>query len=1062
MSNHVFDPTEHPELAHVRDRSTDIPDIERPYFGEGDIAQGADLNEAFSREASARRAIGDMSARDGDIRTGCAIVIDQSAGTVTITEGTVYLLGQPRPVQQTVLEGVPMAGQVGIGLFVVTDVITAEDDSRFLGLVEGTEAYGETGAVRTRLSLSWGISGGTNPGDFYLVTTLRDGIEIASKSPNSLSGVEALIGSYDNDLAGNYVVRGMDVKAVSLVGNVLSLSVAAGTANVLGAKIRKRVDTPLTIDADADIQSVTTEPHTFVDKGDGTSTIRVNHPPIAAIDSVVVTKARTVTLTKGSGNGLDLLPNNSVYAIVSVTQGTTTYVKDVSFKLTSDQVDWSLGGPEPASGTTYTVQYQYFDTTPVISQTYDKVTVGSGVDGKPAFLSYAFKLPRMDRLMLAADGTFSYLKGRPSATNPRPPVEPLSGLSLAVISHDWISLPAIENKRRRRTVDELNYVADRLDDALLLIGQTRLQTLASGRNAGKTLGIFVDPFNDDSFRDAGVTQDAATVAGSLQLAVDVSVIPVSLASHVMLNFTSEVSVEQPLVTTCYKINEYQNFNPLPYKMTVSPARDFWVEYQTNRLSTETQVFGDGNNSRVTSVASRVSVSSVPLATLRQISLAFTIEGMGAGETLTGLTFDGVNVNPGGIVANSAGVATGTFTIPAGRSAGSKDIRATTGSGRLASAVFEGQGTLQTTNIQDVVTVEQFWTVSNTWDFFGGNNGNADPQAQTFAQIDGRHVSGVALKFCAIGDRTKPVAIEIRTVTEDFQPSATVLAEAYVSMTTVQTGVWTTALFDLPPYQPADTMYAFVVKTDDANHAISGAALKQFDAARQEWVAAQPYTAGDRFDGSNGRSWLVHPDSDLTFRLLSPVFSPTTRTVQIGTFAVTAISDIQIVADVFLPTVDCSVLFEVQVGAQTYTVSQRQTIELSDFYTGNIIVSARLIGTAHVTPILKKDIQILTGKIRGTGTYVGLLWAMGDVVDLQGSLSVKLPAGSSVAVSVDKGDNTFVTVPSVSTVAIDNGFSQVFYAKPAFAAPNGGRIKLVLTGGPAARPAICDLNFSVGA
>lgn len=1059
MSTHVFDPNEYPELANVRDRSTDVPDIERLFFGEGDFAQGADLNEAFTREAGARRAVADMSARDGDIRTGCSIVVDQTAGTVTITEGTIYLLGQPRPVQQTVLEDVPMTGQVAVGLFVTTSVVTAEDDSRFLGLVEGTDAYIEPGAVRTRLSFAWGIGGGATEGDFYLVTTLQDGIEIAAKSPNSLSGVEALIGSYDNDLAGNYVVRGMDVKAISLIGNSLSLSVAAGTANVLGAKIKKRVDTPLTIDAAADIQSVTTEPHTYVDNGDGTATIRVNHPPIAAISSVVVTKSRTVTLTKGAGNGLDLLPNSSVYAIVSVVQGGTTYVKDTSYKLTSDQVDWSLGGPEPTTGSSYSVTYQYFDTTAVISQTYDKITVGSGVNGAPAFVSYDFKLPRLDRLILSAEGTFSYLKGRPSATNPRPPVEPLSGLSLAVIKHDWISVPSIENKRRRRTVDELNYVADRLDDALLLIGINRLEALASGRNAGKTLGVFVDPFNDNTYRDAGVAQDAVTVAGSLQLAVDITPISVSLASHVMLNYTNEISVEQPLVTTCYKINEYQNFNPLPYKMTISPSRDFWVEYQTNRLSTETQVFGDGNESRVTSVASRVSVTSVPLATLRQIPISFTIEGMGAGETITGLTFDGVNVNPGGLVANSSGVISGSFTIPAGRSAGSKEVRASTGSGRSAGAVFEGQGTLQTTNIQDVVTVERFWNQADR----SFNSGTPmDPQAQTFAQVGGRHVGGVALRFCAIGDRTKPVAIEIRTVTEDFQPSDTVLAEAYVSMATVQTGVWTTALFDMPPYQPADTMYAFVVKTDDPNHAISGAALKQFDASRQEWVAAQPYTAGDRFDGSNGKSWLIHPDSDLTFRVMSPVFNPTSRTVPVGTFSVTDVSDIQIVADVFLPTADCAVLFDVKVGANTFTVAAGQTIELDDFYTGNVVVTAKLVGTAQVTPILKKDIQILTGKIRTSGTYVGLLWTMGDLVDLQGSLSVKLPAGSAVAVSVDKGDDTFATVPAVSSVPIDNGFTQVFYEKGGFAAPNGGRIKIALTGGPGARPSLCDLNFSVGA
>ncbi len=51
---------------------------------------------------------------------------------------------------------------------------------------------------------------------------------------------------------------------------------------------------------------------------------------------------------------------------------------------------------------------------------------------------------------------------------------------------------------------------------------------------------------------------------------------------------------------------------------------------------------------------------------------------------------------------------------------------------------------------------------------------------------------------------------------------------------------------------------------------------------------------------------------------------------------------------------------------------------------------------------------------------------------------------------------------VTSTAIDYGFTPVFYSKTGFAAPNGGRIKVALTGGPSARPSVCDLNFSVGA
>ncbi|WP_292381410.1 hypothetical protein, partial [Mesorhizobium sp.] len=50
-----------------------------------------------------------------------------------------------------------------------------------------------------------------------------------------------------------------------------------------------------------------------------------------------------------------------------------------------------------------------------------------------------------------------------------------------------------------------------------------------------------------------------------------------------------------------------------------------------------------------------------LSYLRQISLQFTIHGFGAGENLTKLEFDGIDVNPGGLSADGAGQIVNSFT-----------------------------------------------------------------------------------------------------------------------------------------------------------------------------------------------------------------------------------------------------------------------------------------------------------------------------------------------------------------------------------------------------------------
>ncbi|WP_336802534.1 hypothetical protein, partial [Kaistia sp. MMO-174] len=73
----------------------------------------------------------------------------------------------------------------------------------------------------------------------------------------------------------------------------------------------------------------------------------------------------------------------------------------------------------------------------------------------------------------------------------------------------------------------------------------------------------------------------------------------------------------------------------------------------------------------------------------------------------------------------------------------------------------------------------------------------------------------------IGDRSKACLVEVRPV-ENGWPTGEVLAVAQVDMATVLVNAWTNVRFALPLYQPAGTEFAFVVKTDDPQHAIAAA------------------------------------------------------------------------------------------------------------------------------------------------------------------------------------------------------------------------------------------------
>lgn len=76
------------------------------------------------------------------------------------------------------------------------------------------------------------------------------------------------------------------------------------------------------------------------------------------------TATRTQTMVKGSANGADLILLNqceavTVLSIVSVVQGSTTYVVTTDYTLTNNAVDWGAAGAEPAVGSVYTVTYTY-------------------------------------------------------------------------------------------------------------------------------------------------------------------------------------------------------------------------------------------------------------------------------------------------------------------------------------------------------------------------------------------------------------------------------------------------------------------------------------------------------------------------------------------------------------------------------------------------------------------------------------------------------------------------------------------------------------------------------
>ncbi|WJI45108.1 DUF4815 domain-containing protein [Mesorhizobium sp. C120A] len=1067
----VFDPALRPDLADIYDRSKVSDPRERVLFRERKYAQASEATEAFSIEARKRTNIGNMIAHDGDRIKGCDIIVDDLTGNTTISAGEVYVRGDVRPVGAAAFNGLPIVGDVVIGVRVLQTVITHEEDESLLGLhEEAIVSYGEPGAAREVLSLAWGWDGDGEDGDLYRVYQLRNGFVVDQTPPPSLAGFNAAIAPYDYDAHENYIARGCRVTPLGLSAGKQWFSIEEGTANILGYKRTRNTATRFGQTEEPDILNIASEPHTFADGGTGTAVIALNRTPINSVGTVIITKEVTETIVRGGvANTADLLGHSSVSSVSLVKQGATTYASPASYALVNDRIDWAAGGAEPAGGTSYDVTYRYL--APVVPSvvTPTGITVAGGVTGGAVFVTYNFNLPRHDLICLDRDGNVVYLKGIPAIEQPQPPAPPATLLALCVIENDWFGTPAvINNGIRAYPFSTIDRMYNRLVDALDLIALSRLQMDITAREPVAKKGIFVDPLNDDRYRDAGEVQNGAVFNGTFQIPIIPTFQFFSLPKPQYLNFTEEVLIAQEAVTGCTKINPYQSFAPLPAKMTLTPSQDFWTETQDTSLSPVTQVFGQGNRSRITNVEIITSTREVTARFLRQINVAFVIDGFGVGEILQTLTFDGITVTPAGpLVGDANGRVSGSFAIPANVPSGTKHVAAVGAGGDYANAEFTGQGRIEITTNQQLTTVQRFQespprAVGGGGG--GGGNGSAggrtDPVAQSFQFTEGRHIASIEVKFCALGNASQPVLCEIVAMDNGY-PTADVIAQTESDMHLALVGPWHKFTFDPPVFIPAGVETAFVLKTNDPNHSVSFASRGGFDAARQEWIGAQPYTVGVRFSSSNATTWTAHQDEDLTFRLNAAKFSPVSKTIALGTVTAANLSDFIAEAQVFLPTGDTRLQFEIEpIGETAVRIEPGQVWERQSFFTGNASLRAILTGTEKVSPIMGRDVLAIKGTMQASGVYISRAFAFGTAIRIDGVMKTRLPAGSTLTVEYDKADDIWLPLPQVSATALADGTFERTYRTTGLTAIQG-RIRITETGTPAARPAVSDLRaFSI--
>lgn len=621
-------------------------------FVPGRPLQSAELNEIQSRAAHTLKGVADSILKDGNVIRDGGIVVNPNTGVTLCEGGAIYIRGEVRGVASRTIT-VPIVGTIAVGIRLQESIVTSVEDPALLDPATGTRGYNQAGAERQKVLAVWAWSGDAQVGQFFPVYSVTDGIQAAKEPPPQLDSVTQALARYDRDSAGgNYVVEGMQVtRLADREDGYQVFSVGSGRAYVNGfARILStsrrlaRNAVPVTKYIDSEPKSSTTV---------AAQRVNVARPPIANLTQVRITAQKTVTLVHGTVTGSqDPLPDTAVVLINSVVQGGTTYVQSTDYQLTAGKVDWSLTGAEVAPGSSYDVTYQYITTVTPTAVDASGFTVTGAVVGSLIQTSYNTKLPRIDRLCMTEEGDFAWIEGTSTDYNPVRPSVPNNMLALAQVVQYWTAASYVINDGVRvMPMADLVAMNNRLDTVIQLVSEQKLRADVGEREASAKKGVFVDPFLSDENRDQGIAQTAAIVRGELVLGIDADVLTPSndVTSPQTCARGSAIALQQTGRTGAMKINPYMSFAPLPAKVTITPAVDRWTESIELWTSPITERFENGQwgnmVSESTSQITRSTTATKKLEFLRQIDVAFRIEGFGGGEVLQTVTFDGLAVTP---------------------------------------------------------------------------------------------------------------------------------------------------------------------------------------------------------------------------------------------------------------------------------------------------------------------------------------------------------------------------------------------------------------------------------
>jgi hypothetical protein len=472
----------------------------------------------------------------------------------------------------------------------------------------------------------------------------------------------------------------------------------------------------------------------------------------------------------------------------------------------------------------------------------------------------------------------------------------------------------------------------------------------------------------------------------------------------------------------------------------------------------THVFGQLMSTQQQVVDRVVSSNTVAQETIRTRNVTFTCNKWGFNELLKKVTFDDIDVTPVNLRADANGTLTGSFAIPAGVPVGVKHVAFEGFGGSKSNALYTAYG--WTTTVMNERTINTTFWYEN------------DPLAQTFRFPEPRQVLGVDVKFTKVGDRNKPVRIQIREV-ELGIPTERVVAESIIDMHNVTVidplsvgprleSHWTFAGFDRATTLREDRAYCITVLTEDANHSVAIADLGGFDQING-WVTSNAFSAGTFLDGSDARTWLPKPGRSLTFRLRVAKYAPTTRLIEVGEVDVVNCSELMPLLVMERPEKTAiEIEFEAPNGAK-YITGPSINIQLPQYITGKLKVRLRITGTVALAPQMLPYLQVVAGSIQSEGDYVSRAMEAGTDSKVRLILDTYLPSTATFSAAIQTGVSNGLPVWSGANALtlekatpLGDGWEERQYMLDHVSTPLV-RAKVKITGGPGARSNVRNIR-----